>query len=163
MILEYVQILRWFGYLAVLSFGSFVAGRFLPYRWFRADRFPFRCMKFEQDGKLYVRMGLPKWQKKVPDMSRIFPFLMPAKKMMDRTPEGLQTMISETCIAEAVHLALAVLGFGALAFWHSVPAVVLTVLYCVGNLPFVLIQRFNRPRLVRLKTKMEARASARSL
>ena len=151
------QFLKWFGCLAVLSFGSFVAGRFLPYRWFCAERFPYRSMKFEQEGKLYVRMGLPKWQKKVPDMSRLFPFLMPEKKMLDRTPEGLGTMIAETCIAETVHMALAVLGFAALAFWHSVPAVLLTVLYSLGNLPFVMIQRYNRPRLMRLKRKMETR------
>ncbi len=155
--MEYIQILKWFAYLAAISFSSFLAGRILPYRWFCADRFPYRSMEFEQGGKLYVKLGVPKWQKKLPDMSRLFSFLMPAKNMIDHTPEGIGTMIAETCIAELVHVMLALLGFGALIFWHSAAAVLLTVLYCAGNLPFVLIQRYNRPRLVRLKNKMESR------
>ena len=145
---------QWLLYLALLSFGSFVVGRMLPYRWFCPERFPYKSYPWEQEGKIYGRIGLPKWQNKLPDMSRIFSFLMPRKKMVDCSREGLSTMIRETCIAELIHLLLIVLALGGLLFWRTPLAVVLTGLYMLGNVPFVLIQRYNRPRLMRLYGKL---------
>ena len=63
-------------------------------------------------------------------------------------------MIRETCIAELIHLLLIVLAPGGLLFWRTPLAVVLTGLYMLGNVPFVLIQRYNRPRLIRLYGKL---------
>lgn len=153
--MEYTNFLRWLGYLAAISFGSFLIGRLLPYRWFDAERFPYRSAPGEK--AFYEKLGLPKWQKKLPDMSKIFTHLMPAKAMTNPTPEGIQIMIQETCIAELIHALLAVLGFGALAFWHSWAGIVLTLIYAAGNVPFILIQRYNRPRLMRLKALAERR------
>lgn len=155
LILEFTDFLKWLGYLAAISFGSFLVGRLLPYRWFDAGRFPYRSAAFEK--AFYQKLGLPKWQKKLPDMSKIFSHLMPAKAMTDRTPDGLQTMIEETCIAEFIHAVLAVLGFGGLLFWHSWAGIILTLVYVIGNIPFILIQRYNRPRLMRLKALAERR------
>ena len=153
--MEFTNFLKWLAYLAAISFGSFLIGRILPYRWFDAERFPYCSATFEK--ALYTKLGLPKWQKKLPDMSKIFPHLMPAKAMTDRSPEGIQTMIVETCIAELIHAALAVLGLGAMFLWHDWLGILLTLVYCVGNIPFILIQRYNRPRLIRLKTMTERR------
>ena len=161
--MQHTEILNWFCYLAVISIGSFLLGRMLPYGWFCPEKFPYRTAAWEQGGKFYARIGLPKWQNKLPDMSKLLPRLMPAKSMTDCSSEALGTMVTETCIAELVHLLLAILGFGALRFWHTPAAVLLTALYCLGNLPFVLIQRYNRPRLIRLKAmtlKKEARRKA---
>ena len=155
--MEYHRFIGWLCYLAVISFGSFLVGRLLPYRWFDAERFPYRAAAWEDGGRFYARLGLPRWQKKLPDMSRIFSAIMPAKAMTDKSPEGLATMISETCIAEFTHAALAVLGFGGLFFWHSGWGIALTAVYVLGNVPFVLIQRYNRPRLQRLKIMTEKR------
>lgn len=153
----HTEILNWLCYLAVISIGSFLLGRLLPYGWFHPDRFPYRTWKWERGGKFYQRIGLPKWQNRLPDMSKLLPRLMPAKAMTDRSAEAVGVMITETCIAELVHLMLMVLAFGALHFWNGPLGVVLTVLYCLGNLPFVLIQRYNRPRLIRLRAMTEKR------
>lgn len=153
--MNYTNFLKWLEYLAAISFGFFLIGRLLPYRWFDAERFPFRSVAFEKN--LYDKLGLHKWHKKLPDMSRIFTRLMPAKAITNRTPEGLQTMIQETCIAELTHVILMVLGFGALKFWHTWAGMTMTVLYALGNIPFIMIQRYNRPRLIHLKALTERR------
>ena len=37
----------------------------------------FRSFRFEKNGALYERLNIRRWQAKVPDMSRLIPFLMP--------------------------------------------------------------------------------------
>lgn len=59
-------------------------------------------------------------------------------------------MIQETCIAEWVHGLLIVLGFGCIWIWDGMGGWIISVLYALGNLPYILIQRYNRPRLVKL-------------
>ena len=59
-------------------------------------------------------------------------------------------MIKETCIAEAAHLALMIMGFGCASIWEGKGGVVISIVYFIVNIPFVLIQRYNRPRLRRI-------------
>lgn len=136
-------------YIAALGVLSFVAGRLVPKRWFHADRFPWRCRPSEQ--KLWKLLRVKKWQAKVPDMSRIFPKLMPAKKMTKENFDNLPRMLEETCVAECTHTLLSVLGLAMLKIWPGAGGVLITVIYiALGNLPFIIIQRYNRPRLQKL-------------
>ena len=60
-------------------------------------------------------------------------------------------MIQETCIAEFVHIVLFVLGFGCVLIWEGPGGWMAAAVYnLLGNVPFILIQRYNRPRLQRL-------------
>ena len=68
-----------FWFLVITGVIAFFVGRLLPKRWFRADLFPYRSYKFEQDGRIYDKLHNRKWQNKVPSMSKILPFMMPAK------------------------------------------------------------------------------------
>ena len=124
-------------------------------------RFPYRSFAFEKGGKIYEAIGIAKWQSRVPDMSRIFPKLMPAKKIPARPDEQtLLVMIRETCAAEATHALLILAGLGLLAIWPGAGGIVLYLIYAIfGNLVFLIIQRYNRPRLVRLYERMCAKRS----
>ena len=93
-------------YLAAIGAASFVIGRLLPKSWLHEDRFPFRPFAFERQGRLYEKLRIKSWQNKLPDMSRLFKHLMPAKKMNDDTLRDLPLMIKETCVAECIHLLL---------------------------------------------------------
>ena len=70
---------------------SFVLGRLVPKTWFDYTRFPYRTFAFERNGKLYEALRVSRWQSRVPDMSRLFPKLMPPKKMPARPDE--QTLL----------------------------------------------------------------------
>ena len=132
-------------YLAGLGVLSFVLGRLVPKTWFDYTRFPYRAYAFERDGKVYESLGIARWQSRVPDMSRLFPRLMPPKKMPPRPDaQTLLVMIRETCAA----------------FWPGVWGIVLYLVYAIfGNLVFIIIQRYNRPRLVRLYERKRAKRS----
>ena len=136
-------------YLAVTGIIAFLVGRIVPKSWFQEDRFPYHSYPVEQ--KLYRALRVKKWQSKVPDMSRIFPALMPAKKLTADTFANLQGMIQETCVAEMIHSLLSLTGLACLAIWPGAGGIILTLVYILlGNLPFIMIQRYNRPRLQKL-------------
>ena len=142
-------------YLLVLAALAHPLGQALPRRWFDGGRFPYRCYKWEKQGKLYTRIGIERWKKLVPDMSRFLPDMV--KKEVDPaavTASQVELLVQETCVAECVHCWLIVLSVGMLFLWKSVWSWLLWLVYnLLGNVSFILIQRYNRPRLLRLAEK----------
>lgn len=145
-------------YLLLTAIVGFLAGRLLPKHWLKPDKGLFRCFAFERGGRIYEKLRIRKWQSKVPDMSRLLPFMMPPKNLSGDYRLRLPLMILETCAAELIHIVLAVLGLGCLWIWPGAGGVILALVDIVLlNLPFILIQRYNRPRLVRLQQKLQSR------
>lgn len=98
------------GYYASIGLLFFIIGRILPKKWFDYNAFPYKAFDCEKDGKIYEKIAISKWQSKVPDMSRIFPMLMPKKRMVATDPDTLLLMVRETCIAELIHVLLSICG-----------------------------------------------------
>ena len=151
-------------YLAAIGAVCFYIGRLLPGNWFRSDRFPFRCFPFERGGRIYERLGIRRWKDKVPDMSKILPkVVLPKRLPWGAQPERVALLIQETCIAEVVHIILFILGFGCVLLWGDGPGgwIIALVYNLLGNVPFILIQRYNRPRLQRLMAAMDRQQDMR--
>ena len=139
----------------VLSAGllSNQIARGLPRR-FRPDRFPFRAYRFERDGSFYDAFAIRAWKSRVPDMSKYLPWLPGKSVSRESTAEDTELLIQETCVSELIHLVLVLVSFGVLLFWRGPGAAAFLLFYNVlGNLPYLMIQRYNRPRLVRLAQK----------
>ena len=137
---------------------SFAIGQALPRKWFDFDAFPYRAFDWERKGKVYDRVRVYKWKDLVPDMSRFVPFMVKKKAVLARTPEAMARLIRETCVAEFVHWVLIVLVSPVIAYASGGAfGVVLGAAYGAGNLSFVIIQRYNRPRLRDILTRMEER------
>ena len=141
-------------HIAGIGILSFLIGRVVPASWFQEDRFPYRCYTWEQGGRFYRHFGIHKWQSKVPDMSKIFPGIMQEKKVTEHFQEELPRMITETCIAEWIHALLCVAVLPCLWIWPGWGGIVFTLIYIFANIPFILIQRYNRPRLIGIRNKM---------
>ena len=142
------------GYYGFIGLRFFIIGRILPKKWFDYNAFPYKAFDCEKDGKIYEKIAISKWQAKVPDMSRIFPKLMPKKRMVATDPDTLLLMVRETCIAELIHVLLSICGLFGIYIMPGVWGVLFYAAYfLLGNLPFILIQRYNRPRLVRIYEK----------
>ena len=151
-----MHLLHCFFYLAATVIFGFLLGRLLPKRWFSAECFPFRSQPWEE--KLYRLLRVKQWQNKLPDMSRIFPKLMPAKRLTPQTMTDLPRMIEETCVAEAVHALLSLTGLGFLWIVPGMWGALWTAVYILlGNVAYIMIQRYNRPRLQKLLAMQEKR------
>ena len=64
--------------------------------------------------------------------------------------ENLPLLIQETCIAEFIHSAEGIAGFYCVSIWPGIGGFVLGMLFMLGNLPFICIQRYNRPRMLKI-------------
>ena len=148
-------------YVAVIGILSQLIGPFLPRRWFHADRFPYRAWAWEKNGRVYNKLGIRRWKDRVPDMSRIAKNMVAKKLPLDSGCEQMERLVQETCVAELVHALLIVLGLWCLHLWPGIGGVLFWVVSAIlGNLTFIGIQRYNRPRLVRLASKARRRSAS---
>lgn len=150
-------LLRCLIYLAAVGIISFAAGRLIPRDILDESCFPFRTYDFEMGGRIYDKIGIKYWMNRLPDMSRIFPRLMPSKKLDGKMSEKLPVMIKETCMAELIHILLIPSGFVCLFIWRGTGGWIVTAAYEIFNFLFILIQRYNRPRLLGLYEKVQRR------
>ena len=63
----------------------------------------------------------------------------------------------DSCVAELTHALLALAGFFCLALWQGAGGLLFSLGCLAANLPYVVIQRYNRPRLMRLLSVMPKR------
>ena len=137
-------------YFAVIGVVFFIFGRVMPKDRIDPRAFPFRLYAFEKDDAVYRSLLVHRWQNHVPDMSRILPCLVPPKQLDGDYRDRLPDMIRETCAAELTHLLEAVAGLWCLHLWPGAGGLAMASLCILINLPFILIQRYNRPRFLRL-------------
>ena len=148
-------------YVAGVGILSQLIGPFLPRRWFHADHFPYRAFAWENGGKIYNKLGIRKWKDRVPDMSRIAKNMVAKKLPVGSSSAQMERLVQETCVAEMVHALLIIAGLWVLKLWPTVWGVLFYLVYALlGNLPFIIIQRYNRPRLMKLFSKTKKHENA---
>ena len=144
-------------YMGFLGVAAYPVGRLISKYDPDPESFLFREQAWELGGKIYEKLNIKKWQNRIPDISQVLGRLMPKKKLgIGITAEKVGIMIRETCTAEAVHNLLNIAGLRLLSLWSGVGGVVIYLIYfLLGNLPFILVQRYNRPRLIQLQHRLE--------
>ncbi len=103
----------------------------------------FRQKSFEK--KLYKRLKVKNWKDKMPTYS-------PDTFSLEK--HSLDEIVRSTCVSELVHEVIVVFSFVPLLFslvWGTFAVFLITsVIAAVFDCSFVIMQRYNRPRLVRL-------------
>jgi len=145
-------------YVLLLGIASHFVGQALPRHWFDPDRFPFRMRVWEKDGAFYRKIRIRKWKNKLPDASKYAPDMY--RKEIASSPDEahVQRLIEESCVAEFIHKMLILLSLLVVRIWRGRHGWVCWILCVLGNLPFIFIQRFNRPRLQALLQRMQEKA-----
>lgn len=149
-------------YMAALGILAFPVGRIISKLDPNPNRFPFRSFDWEDGGRIYEKLNIKTWQARIPDVSKVLGNWMPKKKLSKSlNAESVGIMIRETCTAEAVHSLLNVAGLYMLDIWESLGGFLLYLVYFfLGNLPFILVQRYNRPRLMKMQERLKAKEAA---
>jgi len=144
-------------YVGVLGILSHFIGEALPRKIFCLKAFPFRPFGFEKSGKIFLVLKVKKWKDKVPDMSKIARDMLPKRISQDATSNDLLKLAKETCVAESVHHALNIMFIGIYFIWKNNVGVFLVILSVALNTPYIIIQRYNRPKLISLAEKLSKR------
>jgi glycosyl-4,4'-diaponeurosporenoate acyltransferase len=143
---------------AGLSVGAGYLCHRLPARWLAGDRVPFRLLGLERDGRWYERrLRIKRWKDRVPEAGDVFRGGFSKRAVRARDPAHLARFVVETRRAELTHwLLLAAAPFFFLwnPWWLGA---VMVVYALVANVPCLVIQRYNRVRLVRVLAAAKAR------
>ena len=143
--------------VAIVALDGLVAGvaRMLPKKFADREKKIFHVSAKEKS--FYEKLKIRKWKDRMPDMSRVMADMVP--KQLGKCPKSSDAwrLVQETCRAEIVHWGLCLCAPVIYFFWWNWIGVCLSCLTVLCNLPFVLIQRYNRPALVRLAVRLELR------
>lgn len=104
--------------------------------WFREKRF---------ESKLYKVLGVRKWKKRLPTYS---------PETFDFKQKKFEQIVGATCQAEIVHeiiMVFSLLPIIMIPFLGGAVAIIITsVLATLFDFLFVILQRYNRPKLIRV-------------
>lgn len=119
----------------------------------------FRSFKWEDNGQFWNNyFHVRKWKDNLPDSSSIFKTAYNKKKMKRTDSESLEKFIIETQRAELTHW-LSMLPAPLFFIWNPAWAGWIMVVYAFfANFPFIIIQRYNRPRLLDLSETKRQRS-----
>ena len=120
----------------------------VPDRYFNTERFPFAPFGFEQKGAFYRKWLLVhKWKKYLPDGGALMGVEFRKKNLEHVTQDNLQRFLLESCRAEMTHV-IAILPFWIFGFIAPPEVIWMMLIYAVAvNLPCIIAQRYNRPRI----------------
>lgn len=155
-----MKLLQCLLYVALIGVASHFIGLAMPREWFDPDSSLFRRRHWEENGELYRRLNIRAWKDKLPDTSKVVKTMYTKQVSTHPDETNLQRMIQETCVAEFIHLLLIVLSLGVTRIWKGKNGWICWILCILGNLPFILIQRFNRPRLRSALERIKAKKVA---
>ncbi len=144
----------------VLQVGAAYLCLLLPDRCFCPDAFFYRTHAFEKKGKFYESVfHVSQWKHLLPDGGALWTKRGYRKrKLTDFSTDNLQRFLIESARAEISHW-LGMAGFW--VFWLFTPPFVpwLMLIYALAvNLPCIIVQRYNRPRIQRLLARRAGRA-----
>lgn len=122
----------------------------LPATWFNPTGWIYLSRGWEQGGKIYESLGVKRWKDRLPDAAPWFKGGFAKAELSSRTREYLERFAIETCRGELAHW-LVIPAAPLFFLWNRSWVGGLMVAYAVlGNLPCIIVQRYNRIRLNRI-------------
>jgi glycosyl-4,4'-diaponeurosporenoate acyltransferase len=117
--------------------------------------FFYRSHAWEKNGAIYKTIfKVHRWKKLLPDGGAVMKGGYKKKSMDSFTKNGMNKFLTESCRAEMTHW-LAIFPFWVFGFFAPGKVMFFMFLYALGiNLPCIIAQRYNRPRIIKLIKKM---------
>ncbi len=113
------------------------------------DAFFFRTRRWENEGRIYDKLlAVRRWKGWLPDGGAAWKKNgYRKKKLTDLSQENLERFVLESARAELTHL-FAIVPFWVFGFFAPANVLWIMFLYAlVVNLPCIIAQRYNRPRV----------------
>ena len=131
----------------------------IPDRLLRPQSILFRTYHFEKDGSIYDRIfHVSRWKRLLPDGGRVLDKKGFSKKHLEKISEEiLNRFLVESARGELTHW-LGIFPFWVFGFITSAPVIWYMLIYALlVNLPCIIAQRYNRPRVQKLLDKIKSR------
>jgi len=130
----------------------------IPAGFFEKDMSWFKIQKWERNGQIWQDVfRIQTWKHRLPDGTFLLKTGYDKSKLKGTDIETLRQFILETKRGEMTHW-ISILPAGLFFLWNPPWASWLMVFYAVVfNFPFIISQRYNRPRLQRLYERKKRR------
>lgn len=133
----------------VIHIGSGYVAHLLPVSMFTRAAPLCRPRRWEHDGRIYRRLLVHRWKDALPEAGSLFSGGFSKRTLARRDPSYISLFVAETCRAEASHWLAVVLGLNFFV-WNAWYVGLFMLGYALAtNLPFILVQRYNRARFRR--------------
>ncbi|MBN2050336.1 MAG: hypothetical protein JW760_07835 [Spirochaetales bacterium] len=150
-----VNVLAW----TVVNLLSGYIASILPASLFRPCSWWYKPRAFEQGGRLYRRiLAVRLWKRLLPDGGNFFGNGFQKKRLAQPRDSGYYRVFAvETCRAEFTHN-VGILSSLLFFAWNHWSIALWMIPYALAvNLPCIIAQRYNRPRLLRMAEALERR------
>lgn len=129
---------------------------YVPDRFFDPDSFFYRTRHWEKGGSVYKKLfKVNRWKKYLPDGGSCFKRGYQKKYVDDFSKEGMNRFLVESCRAEMSHW-LAILPFWIFGLFAPPVVIPIMLAYAIAiNMPCIITQRYNRPRIMRFLSKIQ--------
>lgn len=119
--------------------------------WFDPNGWMYRPHQWERGGRIYEMLGVKRWKDRLPDAAPWFKGGFPKETLASRSRDYLERFVLETCRGELAHWLAMMMG-PLFFLWNRPWVGWLMVAYAfAGNIPCIVVQRYNRCRLIRLR------------
>jgi len=141
----------------IIHLGISWACTIIPLEHFNPYSRPYRIKKFEREGRIYIDIfKIKKWKNIIPDGAKLFNSAFSKKNLECHKLSYLCTFAQETCRAELTHW-LQIVPAGIFFLWNVWwGGVIMIIYFLIANIPCILLQRYNRARLLRFIEKRKA-------
>ena len=135
----------------LISLAMTVIGEKIPNKIYFYKKWLFRERKWENGGRIYENcFKVKRWKSKLPDISDFVKWRFNKKHLVKVDNEYLSIFLTESCKSEFTHWMI-IMSTAFFNFWNDTATTILMLVFsCVLNLPYIIIQRYNRPRVIRL-------------
>lgn len=130
----------------------------LPVSLFDPESWIFRSKKWEDKGRLYERLfRVSKWKNLLPDGATWLIGGFAKKRLSMSNVTYIDRFVRETCRGELVHW-LVTASTPIFLFWNTFSSFIIMIIYALAaNMPCIIAQRYNRPRLSTLLGHMRSK------
>ncbi|MBM7702028.1 glycosyl-4,4'-diaponeurosporenoate acyltransferase [Metabacillus iocasae] len=147
-----VTIINIFSWL-VIHLGISYLCVLIPIDFFKQESWIYKEKKWEERGRLYERLQVKKWKDKLPEGGGIYKRGFEKRTLKRYANAYLSTFLFETKRAELTHW-LSIPPSLFFFLWNPPVVGIIMIVYAVTfNLPFIMVQRYNRIRLTKLIQK----------
>ncbi len=136
---------------AVIQTGIAYLAVQLPASLFDHRAWLFRTRAWERGGAIYQDLfRVKQWKTRLPTGGALFAGGFSMKRLASWDRDYLERWVLESCRSELCHW-VAMLPAPLFFLWNPIPVGVVMIVYAIAfNVPLVLVQRYNRPRLLAL-------------
>lgn len=140
----------------IISVVSTVVSIKLPVSCFDYKKWQFRVRTFEKNGDIYQHFfKVRKWKNHIPELGDFIKSIFPKKQILGLSRDYLYRFAAETCRAEFAHWCIIFSSF-IFKFWNGAAmSIFIVLLAIVLNFPYIIIQRYNRPRIINILLQKE--------